>query len=149
MLGPVMRARLGIHIRGRANANAELDVGLSRLPHNVVVVIDGPAGRADGRRHGKADHVAGLGVVGEALAAALEHVDDELADEGLGLVQGGGGCGTKKVLALDGVDDLESKGLAGCALGWDGGGGDAVGGQFLGWRVWGGCLTSTPGGLWK
>lgn len=138
VLGPVMRARLGIHIRGRANANAELDVGLSRLPRNIVLVVDGPAGRAGGRGNGKLDHVAALGVVGEALAAALEHVDDELADEGLGLVERGGGRGTEKVLALDGVDDLESKRLAGCTLARDSGGGDAVGGQRLRWRFGGG-----------
>lgn len=136
-----MRARLGIHIRGRANANAELDVGLSRLPRNIVLVVDGPAGRAGGRGNGKLDHVAALGVVGEALAAALENVDDELADEGLGLVEGGGGRGTEKVLALDGVDDLEPKRLAGCALARDSGGGGAVGGQRLRWRFGGGGVS--------
>jgi len=113
VLRPVVRARLGVDVVGPADADAELHV-LGRLPHDVVLGVDRPADRVGvaGRQPG---HVARE--VGEALAAAFEHVGRELADERLGLVRRGRALLGQVNLALDRVVDLELERLARCGDG--------------------------------
>jgi hypothetical protein len=115
--GEVVGADLGVHLVGAHDAEGHLWLG---APLDVVAGVDRPAlGGAGG---GEPRHVAAE--VGEALAAALEHVGIQLARHRLRHVLGSGArCVRQVELALARVVDQELEALA---RGRDGDGGGAA-----------------------